>query len=215
MTVYEKGKILTKNEKMKETEKNNPNSVFFNFNLPAVKTCPKAGKCKEFCYANQGRYIFPSVQASMERHLELTKDPKFIDYMDQEIKWRAMNAFKKGKQLYVRIHDSGDFYNLEYAMKWIEVANMNPGVVFYAYTKCVSMWHSLCDADMVPSNFHLVMSEGGKEDALIRPTDVRAIVINDLSEMKDGMMDATGNDMIAMKSQIVALPYHGSKKVKV
>lgn len=207
--------MLTQNEKMKETMRANPGTVFYNFNLPAIKTCPSAKDCMRFCYANQGRYIFGTVKESMERHYRMTLQPYFVDIMDDEVKWRNQQAKKKHCDLYVRIHDSGDFYSIEYARKWIEIAKRNLDVVFYAYTKCISMWHHLEDNGEKPSNFYIIKSEGGKGDSKIRDTDVRAIVINDISEMTPDMMDATGNDMVALKAKIVALPYHGSKKVIV
>ena len=205
-------KMLTHNWKMRETELANPGTRFLNFNMPALKTCPMAGKCKEFCYATQGHYVFPAVKACQEWHYELTKLDSFVDLMDDEVKWNQKNCIKRKKQLYVRIHDSGDFYSIGYARKWIEIANRNPDVVFYAYTKCVSMFHQLEDNGELPKNFHTVKSEGGKEDDLIRDTDVKAIVVNDVSEITGEMKDATGNDMIAMSAKIVALPYHGSRK---
>lgn len=208
-------KMLTQNEKMKETMRVNPGTVFWNFNLPAIKTCPSAGDCMKFCYATQGRYIFGSVKNSMERHYLKSLQEWFTDVMDEEIKWRNKNARRKHCDLYIRVHDSGDYYSIAYARKWIEIAKCNPDVTFYSYTKCVSMWHHLIDNGEKPSNFHIIMSEGGKGDAKIRPDDVRAIVVNSVEDITGDMMDATGNDMIAMKAKIIALPYHGSKKVTV
>lgn len=207
--------MLTQNGKMKETMAANPGTVFFNFNLPAIKTCPSRGECEKFCYATQGRYIFGSVVDSMEKHYLKSLQPWFVDVMDEEIKWRNRNARRKHCDLYVRVHDSGDYYSIAYARKWIEIAKRNPDVIFYSYTKCISMWHHLIDNSECPSNFRIIMSEGGKGDMKIRENDVKAIVINDLSEMTPEMTDATGNDMVALTARIIALPYHGSKKVRV
>ena len=56
----------------------------WNWTLPAwitkladgrvVNVCPSAGACKEFCYARNGTYLFPAVQASHKRNLRVILD---------------------------------------------------------------------------------------------------------------------------------------------
>jgi hypothetical protein len=41
---------------------------------------------------------------------------------------------------YVRIHDAGDFYSLEYLLLWLEIVKACPNVTFYCYTKEVKMF---------------------------------------------------------------------------
>ena len=41
----------------------------------------------------------------------------------------------KAKFKVVRIHESGDFYSIEYVEKWDNIAKQLPQVKFYAYTK--------------------------------------------------------------------------------
>lgn len=196
------------NTKMKETMENNPDKEFICFNMPARITCPQAKICLKYCYASKGRYVFPPVKASMMRHYEMSKTDRFITLINEEIGWKIRQAAKKGKTLYVRVHDSGDYYSLEYARKWIAIANANPEAIFYSYTKSVSMWHYLEDNGEKPDNFKLIMSEGGKEDLLIRNDDTRAVVITSPDQMTDEMMDATGNDYVALIAKVVALPIH-------
>lgn len=202
-------KLLSENnEKMVETTKANPDKKFVCWNLPPKITCPQAKDCLPYCYASKGCYGFRDPQLSMQRHLDLSKTDDFVRLMNDEIGWRVRNLKKRGITLYVRIHDSGDFYNLKYALKWIEIAKANPEAVFYSYTKCVRMWNEIDDADLRPSNFKIIMSEGGKQDLEIRDDATRAVVIKDPSQMTDEMMDATGNDYIALVAKIVALPIH-------
>lgn len=196
------------NEKMVETTKANPDKKFVCWNLPARITCPQAKDCLPYCYASKGCYGFRDPQLSMQRHLDLSKSDDFVRLMNEEIAWRVKNLKKKGITLYVRIHDSGDYYNLKYAMKWIEIAKANPEAVFYSYTKCVRMWNEIDDAGLRPSNFKIIMSEGGKQDLEIREGSTRAVVIKDSSQMTNEMTDATGNDYIALIAKIVALPIH-------
>lgn len=196
------------NTKMKETMEKNPDKEFICFNMPARVTCPQAKVCLKYCYASKGRYVFPKNVRSMMRHYEISQTDRFVEWINEEVSWRIKQAAKKGKTLYVRVHDSGDYYSLEYARKWIAIANANPEATFYSYTKSVSIWHYLEDKGEKPDNFRLIMSEGGKEDLLIRDTDARAVVITSPEQMTDEMMDATGNDYVALIAKIVALPIH-------
>ena len=120
--------ILTNtNSKIKKTAKLN-NVRLFEFNLPAVSTCPFADTCKKICYADQGTFKYPVVQAKYHSNYELTKNKDlFIKVVQSEL-------IKKRIE-YVRIHSSGDFYNLKYLKSWLEIARNNPNIIFYGYTK--------------------------------------------------------------------------------
>ena len=205
---------LTKNWKMKETEEANPGTEFWNFNLPPGKTCPGAGGCftSKICFGLQGRYLFSNVVESMEENLRLTKQDDFVERMDSEVKWRNKNARKKGNEMFVRVHDVGDYYSIEYARKWIEIAARNPDVIFYSYTKSVPFWNELIDNDEKPDNLHITFSKMGKYDDLIRPDYNVAEILAPGQEMTADMTDGTGNDMIAITAKHIALPYHGSRK---
>lgn len=200
--------LSVNNEKMIETTKANPGKMFVCWNLPPKITCPQAKDCLPYCYANKGCYGFRDPKLSMQRHLDLSKSDDFVRLMNEEIGWRVRNLKKKGVTLYVRVHDSGDFYNLKYAMKWIEIAKSNPDAMFYSYTKCVRMWNEIEDAGLRPDNFKIIYSEGGKQDLEIRDDVTIAVVIKDPSQMTEDMMDATGNDYIALIAKTVALPIH-------
>jgi hypothetical protein len=57
---------------------------------------------------------------------------------------------------------------LEYLRDWIYTARLFSDVLFYAYTKEVSLLKSL-DPDEIPANFRYLFSTGGLEDSLIDP----------------------------------------------
>ena len=48
----------------------------------------------------------------------------------------------------IRIHVSGDMFSHKYFMAWIKVAERNPDVLFYAYTKSLTYW--VRSRDLVP-----------------------------------------------------------------
>lgn len=75
----------------------------------------------------------------------------------------------------VRIHVGGDFFNEAYFKAWVQVARNNPHVLFYAYTKSLRYW--LANKNLLPDNFVLTASYGGREDHLIEEHGLRHTVV--------------------------------------
>lgn len=202
---------LTQNSKMKKSS----GVKTFNWGIPAyqsasgMKTCPNAAACATGCYATAGAYKFSNVAAVFERRLKLAQSPNFARIISEEIRRRKVQR--------VRIHDSGDFFSLEYAKKWLTIMRVNPGVEFYAYTKMVSMFKALEDDGLLPGNFKVIYSYGGTEDKLIqRETDRHSRVFADAqSLLAAGYVDATNDDYLATGSNPkIGLVYHGTKKLE-
>ena len=190
--------ILTNtNSKIKKTAKLN-NVRLFEFNLPAVSTCPFADTCKKICYADKGTFKYPVVQAKYHSNYELTKNKDlFIKVVQNEI-------IKKRIE-YVRIHSSGDFYNLKYLKSWLEIARNNPNVIFYGYTKSVPLFQNVD----LPQNFIFCFSTGGKADHLIKDTDKKAVIFNSLEELKNARYtDCSVNDLNMLATNKVGLVLH-------
>ena len=113
----------------------------------------------------------------------------------------------------IRIHSSGDFGyqgndRPEYFDTWVKIARENPDVIFYTYTKCIKMVKDYKKIYSIPENLSITFSWGGKQDNYIEPDDKQARVIMKGEEIEDGWIDATGNDMIPILYNKVALPYH-------
>lgn len=99
-----------------------------NWNLQAIKTCPGRSKlCESLCYADSGFFRMDNVQKSYIENRRLTRLVGWVKNMIAEI--------TKKKHKIVRIHSSGDFVDLEYIHKWIEIAKGCPKTVFYCYTR--------------------------------------------------------------------------------
>ena len=126
---------------------------FIIWNLPAVKTCPfRTPHCEAKCYAIKAEQAYPDCLPSRERNF---KESMRDDFVDRAI-YTILNAIRfdrKHRKIVVRIHESGDFYNREYAMKWLKVAEAlkHENVVFIAYTKSVTYF----DGVKLPKNFRL------------------------------------------------------------
>ena len=73
-----------------------------------------------------------------------------------------------------RIHVAGDFFNEDYFYAWLVVANLNPHILFYAYTKSVKYWIANMDFVNERPNFVLTASYGGREDELIDSQNLRS-----------------------------------------
>ena len=198
--------LLTQNSKMKKTSIKN-NAKIFNFSIPAYKTksgkvtCPFADACVKYCYAQKGNYTrFPIVQELMEQKYEISKQNNFNSLMNEEI--------KKKKATHIRIHDSGDFYSVKYLAKWIQIAEYNKEVIFYAYTKSIKFF---VDTLLLPDNMKIIFSEGSKHDELINPkTDRHARIFKNIDLLNaSGYIDASENDLQAItENKKVGLVYH-------
>ena len=199
--------LLTQNTKLKSTSKIIGKRVF-NFGITAYKSitgkiiCPFADKCVEYCYAQKGAYSWSNVKPAFEKRYEITKQDNFIELMNKEIKRKKVD--------FLRVHDSGDFYSPSYIQKWFKIANQNPNVNFYAYTKSIPLFKGLS----IPENFDIIFSEGSKVDELINvKTDRHAKIFNSVDELeKAGYINASKNDLNATKfftsNHKIGLVYH-------
>ena len=203
--------LLTQNSKLKKTSKHF-NKRVFNFGIPAYKTksgeitCPLAGKCVKYCYAQKGAYIWSNVSPAFENRFSITKQDNFIDLVIKEI--------NKKKIDFVRVHDSGDYYSKKYLLKWFEIAKKMPKVKFYSYTNNVNQIKKLYKKNEIPRNYDFIFSDGGKQVHLIDTIkDRHAKVFKSINELKiNGYKDSSNYDLFATKwfnkSNKVGLVYH-------
>ena len=98
------------------------------FSLPAVQTCPYNTLCKDSCYAKAEEERWASCRNLRQQNLALSHTPEFVNLMVNEIIAKRFSI--------VRIHESGDFYDLNYLAKWTKIAKSLPNVRFYGYSKC-------------------------------------------------------------------------------
>lgn len=200
--------LLTQNTKLKETSKKLGLKIF-NFSIPAYKSsngetiCKYAKVCVKYCYAQKGNYTrFPKVSELMEQKYLLSKTINFVPLMNIEIQKKKAEA--------IRIHDSGDFYSKEYLNKWITIANDNPNVNFYAYTKSLPYFKNIT----LPENMDIIFSVGGYKDKDINFSKDRHAQIFDTNEEleKAGYINASKIDYHATKfysnNKKVGLIYH-------
>lgn len=137
-------------------------SVVIDGKLQEQTVCVGAKKCLEFCFASSGSYNFRASLVAHTRNLQYVLDAPF-DFAEQMIK-----EIKSKRQVHaIRIHDSGDYISRAYFMVWKSIMEACPNVLFYSYTKLPPLFKKLEAEGMLPSNFTVIYSEGGKFDHLI------------------------------------------------
>ncbi|MFW6219628.1 MAG: GP88 family protein [bacterium] len=175
-------KLISANTKLKTSGKAT-NQKFYDITLPAyqglyvdektgifkiVRTCPYAGECAKFCYATKGGYIqFPasSLGASRVVNYLMNDEEGFKEKLINELKSESEKNKKRGIQVVLRWHDSGDFLSEKYLQLAYDVAKETPEVEHYAYTKNVPLVRKL--QEVQPDNFTFNFSFGGTEDETI------------------------------------------------
>ena len=147
------------NKKLKNTD----HVRFIIWNLPAKTTCPYATEhCKKACYACKAERAYPNVLKSRMANFEKSKSDTFVNDMIFTIAAERSTKKYDGKKIVFRIHESGDFYNLEYAAKWVAIAKQflpNEDIVFVAYTKSIEYFVKLGYGTVAfPENLHIISS---------------------------------------------------------
>jgi len=107
----------------------------------------------------------------------------------------------------VRIHESGDFFSGVYLDAWIEVAQRNPDLKFYAYTKSLQLFLYL----KLPTNFYITASKGGKFDHLIDNFKRYSVVVADDQEAESLGLSVDHDDSHCFGDKPFALLVHGTQ----
>jgi hypothetical protein len=84
---------------------------------------------------------------------------------------------KSGYVKAVRVHVGGDFYSQRYFDAWMAAASRFKHITFYAYTKSIKFWLKGREKGIIPENFKLTASDGGKYDHLIEEHNLRKATV--------------------------------------
>jgi hypothetical protein len=114
--------------KLKISPKNTKLGKIPSFSLSSLKTCPsKTEWCKKNCYAQKCERQYPNVKRAYAINLNATTKETFVSRMIEEVRNSNSNV--------MRIHVSGDFFDVRYIYNWIRIAKMCPDITFYGYTR--------------------------------------------------------------------------------
>jgi hypothetical protein len=154
---YKGLKLSQGNSKLKKTDKVD----FLIWNIIPIVTCPySTPNCRKKCYAMKAYRLYPSVKRVYDSNYNLSMQVTFVPNMIAFISG-ALNKLKKGKTVYFRIHEAGDFYSLEYLHKWNLITKHFSGddrIIFQAYTKSVRYIDLLIAVDNTQFNIHFTYS---------------------------------------------------------
>jgi len=168
--------------------------IVYEWNLPTGHTCPFADECLVKVDRETGKFenksnAYRCYAASAERFPSA-----------RNARWNNFDLVKSGQKPIlpkgakaIRIHASGDFFNQSYFDLWIDIANENPDVEFWAYTKSLKYW--VQRLGIIPSNLELTASYGGRNDELIAQHDLKFVKIyKSKNDVFDGIPIDTNDD---------------------
>jgi hypothetical protein len=149
------------------------------FDMLAGLTCPAALQCKASVLVKNGdinqRFVLDehhdykcfAVKAESQylwTFLNRLINSLVVSIASQDELIEDLNSLVCGYDM-IRIHGSGDFFVKKYFMAWLSVAQLNPTMKFYGYTKMLPYVKYA-----KPDNFGLVYSDGGKFDDKVDET---------------------------------------------
>jgi hypothetical protein len=196
------------------------------FSLPAGKTCPGALLCKSFaavdvngkrsivdgketifrCFAASSEVQYDAVfynrADNLTQIVDALQNGSAVDLINNGIQ---SNRTKNTKL--VRIHESGDFFSGAYLDAWIQVAQRNPDLKFYCYTKSLQLFLYL----NLPKNFYVTASKGGKFDYLIDHIQRYSVVVADEQEAELLGLEVDHDDSHCFGDKPFALLVHGTQ----
>ena len=205
-------KIFGNSTKMQMTEDKHPGTIFRNFSIPAGPEICRFCTIGPMCYTNNGRMVWKPIRQAYEKNLEMVKDGTIWDRIEKELKALERKAEREGAQVYIRVHDTGDYFSKAYLENWLEVARDHPTIIFYSYTKAVGWVKEYMDLGEVPDNYRFVFSIGSTQDLFLEETDRVAGVFGEGRDIPPGWHDGSHDDYWAAQPEgNVFLRYHGPK----
>lgn len=204
----------------------------YSFSLLSGFSCPFAMRCKshavqhedgtrtiidgphtEFrCFSASQEAMYTGVYNQRRHNFNEVYPLASADSEDALTLYLSSSIPKKAE--IVRVHVAGDFFNTHYFRAWMRVAAEHSDKLFYAYTKSLPYWVE--NRNIVPRNFMLTASKGGRMDNLIREYKLRyAVVVPYAEDAKKLRLQVDNDDSHAAlprhKRQSFALVVHGTQ----
>jgi|TARA_R110000822_G_scaffold91044_1_gene210087 hypothetical protein len=206
------------------------------FSLPAGYTCPFATVCKNFaakpgtkfsdgksikkgkeaeflCYAARQQAQYKGAANKAFKNLDLMMDAKkaggaegMATLILKSLKFHGLENSKV-----FRIHEAGDFFDVEYFKAWMMVASKLPSTRFYAYTTSIQFW--IGAKGSVPKNMKLIASMDKNNAKFIVDNGLRyALVVYSPEQAKELGLRIDVDDTLAWSTdENFALIIHGGQ----
>jgi hypothetical protein len=178
----------------------------FSFDLLSGHSCPFAKDCFSKVVKVDGRSKIQDGKDTLFRCFSASQEVMFPNvYNSRNDRFQELRTLTQD-QLYnlilenhpvnmgiCRIHVSGDFFNPKYFHAWLNIAESNPDILYYAYTKSLPYWVDCLDN--IPKNFILTASFGGRCDHLIDEYGLRfSKVVNYVWQAEELALDIDFDD---------------------
>jgi hypothetical protein len=160
----------------------------YSFDILSGHSCPFADEClskvvetpegfriqdgpnTEFrCFSASQEVIFTNV-----RKLRSANFAELKGLTTEQMASKLLAAMPKNLGV-CRVHVAGDFFNQNYFNAWLAIALANPDRLFYAYTKSLPYWVN--QIGIIPENFVLTASRGGRKDDMIDTYGLRSVKV--------------------------------------
>ena len=194
----------------------------YTFSLPSGYSCPFASDCLSKAHRDTGEITdsksteYRCFSASMESRRVNTRKQRWhnfdlLKHQDLESMVDLIIDSLPIDATIIRVHVGGDFFNEKYFQAWSIVARLNPNKIFYAYTKSIPYW--INNIDLIPGNFILNASYGGRMDSLIDQYNLKsAIVVFSEQEAIDNGLEIDDDERHAIVGTTsFALLIHGTQ----
>lgn len=99
----------------------------WHFSIPAGDTCPGRSAACDSCYALRHWFASTAVRGAYDKNLDITKENHFVS--------RAISEIARLHIRVLRVHSSGDLYDVGYARKWVRIMRARPSTRFFLYTR--------------------------------------------------------------------------------
>jgi hypothetical protein len=169
------------------------------------------GKDQQFrCFSAQAEAAYTGVYNQRKHNHDLIRKTK----TKKDLVALIQKSLPKDAEI-VRINVAGDIQSQKVFDAWLEIAQKNKNVIFYAYTKSIPFW--VKRLGKIPDNLRLVASIGGRYDDLISKHKLRsAKVVFSHKEAKDLGLEIDYDDSHACldkyKNQSFCLLLHGQQQ---
>ncbi len=207
-----RAKILGYSTKMQMTEDKHPGTIFRAFSIPAKPEICRFCTFGPRCYTHYGRMNMAVQRNAYEENLEMIRDGTLWERLDKELAALERKAKREDAQVYIRVHDTGDYFSTSYILAWAEVAKEHPTIIFYSYTKAVGWVKTAQEMGYIPGNLRFVFSIGSTQDLFLDEKDRVAGVFEEGRAVPPGWHDGSHDDYWAAQPEgNVFLRYHGPK----
>lgn len=212
------------NDKLKKLEKRLGKRLY-TVSLKAGYSCPGANLCfakydakrkevidgkgaKFRCFAASLEGVFKGFEQNNQHNFDLMLSRKTEQAMFETIV-ESIRALKNPG--IIRVHVSGDYFSANYFRAWMRAAAVFPHINFYSYTKSVHILNEC--SEIVPLNFSITCSEGGKFDHMISDRFKTAKVVFSIEAAAVLGLEIDHDDYhAAIGHESFALLLHGSQK---